>query len=299
MEARADFFVFPAAQPRHMQHFPARTGSEPITAVSFVTLGDVLSITAARTALRGLPAWKEDPRMRLRTIACALVTVMLLALSMGSAAATTAPTRLQTLAQQQTNLLLQFYEGENVSPPKCGQGQGSDGIDGAFLLPVASFTPGDQTVNCMTTAGSVLVDLGGFVITEDNRFPESSWTLLNGQVIPFTRENLELICDDIIDQGFISNPVPATVDGDPITGPDEPLNSGVFTAKVNRHAQIPGGADLYADSIALGHPGRLATVYCGFKAEVRLSLGTHTIMVDYTGIFGGSTVFTYNITVKD
>ena len=78
------------------------------------------------------------------------------------------------------------------------------------------------------------------------------------------------------------------------------LNSGVFTAKVNRHAQIPGGpADLYADSVALGHRGRLATVYCGFKAKVHLRPGTHTIVVDYSPLFGGdSTVFTYNITVK-
>ena len=53
---------------------------------------------------------------------------------------------------------------------------------------------------------------------------------------------------------------------------------------------MPGGADLYADSVALGHPGRLATVYCGFKAEVQLSPGTHTIVVDYTGIFNEDSV---------
>jgi hypothetical protein len=232
--------------------------------------------------------------MRLRTIACALATVTLLALSIGSAAATTTPTHLQKLAQRQTNLLLKFYEGQNVSPPKCGQGQGSHGVHGVFLLPVPSFTPGDQTVNCKIRARSVLVDLGGFVITEDKR---SSWTFKNGEVKPFTRKNLEPICDDIIAQGFLSKPMPATLDGDrPITGPL--LNSGVFTAKVNRHAQIPGDGDLYADSVALGHPGRLATVYCGFKAKVHLRPGTHTILVDYSGIFGGPTEFTYNITVK-
>jgi hypothetical protein len=232
--------------------------------------------------------------MRLRTMACALATAMLLVLSVGSAAATTSTTRLQKLAQEQTNLLLKFYEGQNVSPPTCGQGEGLNGINGVFLLPVPSFTPGNQTLNCNTGVRSVLVDLGGFVITEDNR---SSWTLENGQVIPFTRKNLEPICDDIIAQGFLADPMPATLDGDePITGPL--LNSGVFTAQVNLHAQIPGDGDLYADSVALGHPGRLATVYCGFKAEVQLSPGPHTIVVDYTAIFGGSTVFTYNITVK-
>jgi hypothetical protein len=64
------------------------------------------------------------------------------------------------------------------------QGQGSNGIDGVFLLPVLSFAPGDETLNCKTRARSVLVDLGGFVITEDNRFPESSWTLQNGKTVP-------------------------------------------------------------------------------------------------------------------
>ena len=52
--------------------------------------------------------------MRLRTIACALAIAMLLVLSVGSAAATTSTTRLQKLAQEQTNLLLKFYEGQNV-----------------------------------------------------------------------------------------------------------------------------------------------------------------------------------------
>jgi hypothetical protein len=241
--------------------------------------------------------------MRLRTIACALTTVILLALSAGSAAATTAPTHLQKLAQQQTNLALKFYEGQNVSPPKCGQGQGSNGIDGVFLLPVPLFTPGDQTLNCKTRARSVLVDLGGFVITEDPRFPDSFYEL-NGQKVPFTRENLESICDDIIAQGSLGTPTPAKLDGHPlISGPGpEPINSGVFTARVNRHAQIPQAGragDLYADSVDLGHPGRLATVYCGFKAKVNLRPGTHTIVVDYSALFGGaSTVFTYNITVK-
>jgi hypothetical protein len=237
--------------------------------------------------------------MRLRTIACALMTAMLLTLSIGSAAATTAPRHLKELAQKQTNLALKFYEGQNVSPPKCGQGQGFNGIDGVFLLPVPLFTPGDQTLNCKTRARSVLVDLGGLIITEDPRFPDSYYEL-NGQKIPFTRENLEPICDDL--RGGLTAAGPSTLDGDPISAPRKPLNSGVFTAKVNRHAQIPGlgrAGDLYADSKDLGHPGRLATVYCGFKAIVHLRPGTHTIVVDYSGLFNGtSTVFTYNIKVK-
>ena len=240
--------------------------------------------------------------MRFRTIVCALMTATLLAFSTGSAPAKTAPTSLERLAQQQTNLLLKFYQGQNVSPPKCGQGQGSDGIDGVLLLPVVSFAPGNRTINCKTSARSVLIDLGGFAITEDNRFPASSYPL-EGQDVPFSRANLEPICDDFIAHDFFSDPipipVPATLDGRSITG--RVLNSGVFTARVNRHAQTPGpeGVDLYADSVALGHPGRLGTVFCGSKAKVHLRPGTHKIVVDYSELFDGlSTKFTYKITVR-
>ena len=179
--------------------------------------------------------------MRWRTIACALTTAMLLALSIGSAAATTAPTNLNELAQQQTNLALKFYEGQNVSPPKCGQGQGLNGIDGVFLLPVPLFTPGDQTINCKTSARLVLLDLGGFVITEDNRYPASACPV-DGQQKPCTRENLEPSCDDIIAQDFFGIPLPvkATLDHEKLITTKEPINSGVFTARVNRHAQVPG-----------------------------------------------------------
>jgi hypothetical protein len=235
--------------------------------------------------------------MRFRTVASVLTTALLLTWSMGSAAATSATPAVKQLAQQQTNLLLKYYQGQNVSPPSCGQGQESDGVHGVFLLPVLSFAPGDQMLDCRTSARAVLVDLGGFVITEDNRFPESSYPL-GGQQVPFSRENLAPICDDVIAQGFLGDPAPATLDGaTAITGPA--LDSGVFTARVNRRAQIPAGADLYADSVALDHPGRLATVFCGFKAKVFLRPGAHTIVVDYSALFGGtSTVFTYNIDVK-
>jgi hypothetical protein len=203
---------------------------------------------------------------------------------------------LEKLAQQQTSLLLKHYVGVNVSPQKCGQGQGSAGVDGVFLLPVASYGPGDRAIDCKTTARSVLVDLGGFTITEDNRFPASSW-FLNGQDVAFTPDTLGPICEDLFTQGVIAGPMPATLDGGrSITG--QRVNSGVFTARVNRHAQIPGDADLYADSVALGHPGRLATLFCGFKAVVHLPPGTHTIVVDYSTLFGASTLFTYDITVR-
>lgn len=230
-------------------------------------------------------------------MAATAVAGTLLAWSMGSAVASTTTTPLRVLAQQQTNLLLKYYEGQNVSPSRCGQGQGSDGVDGVFLLPVLSFSPGDQSLSCTTSVRSVLVDLGGAVITEDHRFPQSSYPL-NGQDVPFTPENLAPICDDALAQGYIAGPMPATLDGgSSITAPA--LDSGVFTARVSRHAVVPGGVDLYADSVSLGHPGQLATVFCGFKSLVSLTPGFHTIVVDYSALFGGtSTVFTFRITVK-
>src|SRR4051794_5437258 len=207
---------------------------------------------------------------------------------------------LAKLAQQQTNLLLKFYTGQNVSPSRCGRGQSSNGVDGVFLLPTLSFAGGDRTIDCRTSARSVLLDLGGFTVNEDARFPASSYPFSdNGPVVPFTRQNLEPICDDLIADRTFSVPAVAKLDGaTQVTG--TVLDSGVFTAKVNRHAQMPGGADLYADSVALGHPGRLGTVFCGVKAIVHLSPGTHTLVLDYGKFPDGitPTVFTYKITVK-
>src|SRR3954452_17629908 len=101
-------------------------------------------------------------------------------------------TDLANLAQRQTDLLQKFFKGQNVSPSKCGQGQSSGGVDGVFLLPTLSFGPGSQTITCTITARSVLLDMGGFTVSEDNMFPDSFYTFTpDGPPVPFTRENLE------------------------------------------------------------------------------------------------------------
>jgi len=216
------------------------------------------------------------------------------------AGSSSSATNLARLAQPQTNLLLKFYQGQNVSPLPCGRGQDGDGVDGVFLLPVLAFTAGDRELHCTTRARSVLVDLGGFVITADDRFPASSYPL-NGHDVPFTPGNLEPICDDLIAHRAFNPPATGILDGHQhIKG--KVLDSGVFTAEVNRLAQVPGGADLFADSVDLGHPGHLATVFCGTKAIVHLSPGEHTIVVDYGFPDGSttlSTVFTYHLTLTD
>jgi hypothetical protein len=241
-------------------------------------------------------------RAAVAAVGClAAVALMQTASAEPQARSSSSTTDLANLAQRQTDLLQKFFKGQHVSPSKCGQGQSSQGIDGVFLLPTLSFSPGDRTVTCAINARSVLLDMGGFTITEDDRFDQGSFYLFtpDGPRVPFTRANLEPICDDLISDQTFSALATATLDGDsPITG--AVLDSGVFSSRVNRHAVVPGGADLYADSVALGHPGRLGTVFCGAKAKVDLSPGRHTIVLDYGTFAGGppSTVLTYHITVK-
>src|SRR3954451_3327527 len=84
-----------------------------------------------------------------------------------------------------------------------------------------------------------LVDMGGFTVSEDNRFPDSFYTFTpDGPPVPFTRDNLEPICDDLISDGVFTSLASATLDGTTITG--TVLDSGVFSSRVNRHAVIPG-----------------------------------------------------------
>ena len=52
-----------------------------------------------------------------------------------------------------------------------------------------------------------------------------------------------------------------------------------------------------------GHPGVLASTFCGWKAVLTLTRGTHVILVDHTALFGEptsstSTRFRYDITVS-
>jgi len=60
---------------------------------------------------------------------------------------------------------------------------------------------------------------------------------------------------------------------------------------------IPPSGQFWQDSVDLGHPGKLAASYCGWKAEVPLRQGRHVIRVDLTDVAGAPTHFTYNITV--
>ena len=210
-------------------------------------------------------------------------------LSTGVASASTGPVRLQRLAQQQTKLLFKELTAPNqiASPATCNEGQRPDGIAGVFMLPTLSFGSGDATFTCHVTTRRVLVDLGGDVATEDDR--DDTYTTADGQVLLFTRRNLEAICADAL--RFFPSPAPATVDSTSVGGTQ--VSTPAFEVAVNPNAPAP----YWQDSLALGHPGRLAASYCGWKSTIRLTTGRHVIQVDLSGVTGAPTHFTYDITV--
>lgn len=240
--------------------------------------------------------------MRSRAAAAFAVLMAMLMLTSGTAGAATGPPRMQRLAEEQTQLLMRHlnkpFGEQTASPRRCNQGQDEEGTRGTFLLPTLSFGSGNATFYCEVETRTVLVDLGGAVAMEDARFDdpdEPSFYDFPGEGrIEFTRANLERICDDVLATFFRERgPAPATVDGRPLTG-ETAVSTAVFTSRVRPGATVP-----YQDSVDLGHPGRLATAYCGWKALVPLSEGEHVITVDLSTLTGKPTVFTYKIDVDD
>lgn len=240
-------------------------------------------------------------RLRNAIIVCTVTALVaaLVTVSPGAADAATGPVRLQRLAAAQTKLLLGHLKTplgvQTASPNRCNEGQDEDGTHGTFLLPTLAGGSGNLTFNCHVEARAVLVDLGGAFATEDDRAKDpvdpSLWTTASGEVLAFTKANLEPICDDILPRFFLA-PAGATVDGGPLPGAT-PVSTAPFTSRIRRTT-----GQLYQDSVDLRHPGKLATTYCGWKARVSLAPGHHVITVDLSKVAGSATVFTYNITVE-
>lgn len=226
--------------------------------------------------------------MRSRLIA---VTAIALALALPAiSGASTGPKRLQVLAAAQTIYLFEHLRGEQVaSPANCGEGQPARGFLGWYLLPTLSFTPGDAHFNCRITARKVVLDLGGAVATEDSS--DVPWIFEDGTELLFRRGNLERICDEVQPR-FVPEPAVATLDGRPIAG------TAVTTPEFPVHVQRTAPLTFWADSVALGHPGILASTFCGWKAEVPLTRGKHVIAVDQSALTGTPTHFRYDITVR-
>jgi hypothetical protein len=234
--------------------------------------------------------------MKIRALLATLVALAALILQLVAipqAQAASGPKRLQRLAADQTQLLFRFYNGQpqTASPPTCSQRQGDRRRHGVLLLPTLSFGSGDAIFTCKTNARAVLLDLAGATVSEDNR--GDTWTLADGEILDFARENLPRICDDVL---RVIPAASATLDDVAIT--PTPVVTRNFIVKVNPGADNTPGSPLYQDSIDLGHPGRLAACYSGYKALVPISPGHHVIHVDLSAIVGAPTEFTYDLTVK-
>jgi hypothetical protein len=230
--------------------------------------------------------------MRCRLIATAAI-VLALCLP-GAAGASSGPKRVQALAAAQTVYLFAHLTGvQSASPRVCGAGQPSSGFLGFFLLPTLSFSPGDQTFHCRITTRTVVLDLSGSTVTEDANV-DAPYVFEDGTELLFLPRNLERICDDVGPR-FFPEPSPATLDGKPITG--TAVTTRPFLVPIHRTAPLT----FWEDSVKRGHPGVLASTFCGWKAELRLTRGKHVILVDHTHLFEESdppTRFRYDITVR-
>lgn len=215
------------------------------------------------------------------------VAAVLIALAGAPADAAVGPGRLQRLAQAQTAQLLNTYvAGQLVSPAGC-QNPRQLIRHGVTLLPTLSFAIGDATVTCRLESRRVLLDLGSAVATEDAT--GNTYTTTDGRELTFARRNLEAICDDLLP--FLPSGA-ATLDGKPIT-----TGVAVSTAPVVARGVGPEAGQFHADSVALGHPGRLAASSCGWKAELELRPGYHEIVVDLSAPAGAPTTLTYRLWV--
>jgi hypothetical protein len=229
--------------------------------------------------------------MKLRSSLAVVCTAVLAGVGAGAAGAATGPRLFQLRAEEQTRLLFAQLRSPTqvASPATCDAGQRPWGTDGVFILPTLdSSAPGDLAFTCHVAVRRVLLDLGGGIATEDAR--GDTYTTADGQVLLFTRQNLEAICDDVL--RFFPTPAPATLDSVAIGGTQ--VSTRAFEVPI--HPTAPG--TFWQDSIAVGHPGRLAASYCGWKTVLTLSPGEHVIAVDLSGVASGPTHFTYDIDVS-
>ena len=212
----------------------------------------------------------------------------------GTAGASSGPRRVQALAAAQAVHFFAHLKGvQSASPAVCGEGQPSSGFFGYFLLPTLSFSPGDQNFQCHITTRSVVLDLSGATVTEDANV-DVPYEFEDGTKLLFLPRNLERICDDVGPR-FFAEPSPATLDGKPIAG--TAVTTPPFPVPIHRSAPLT----FWEDSVKLGHPGVLASTFCGWKAVLTLTRGQHVIQVDHSDVFPApnpSTEFRYDITVS-
>ena len=194
---------------------------------------------------------KKVPIMRSRTAAIAAAVTALVALQPGAAEAATGPKPLQRLAAAQTQLLLSHLKaplGEQiVSPWRCNEGQSEKGTNGTFLLPTSGGAAGKVSVTCnWVKAHHVLVDLGGFVVTEDKRFKQGSFS--RAQRPEAAVHEGEPRTDLRRRPALCAQARTRTSDGRKLTGATR-VSTAPFTSRVKPVTKL-----LYQDSVDLGHP---------------------------------------------
>jgi hypothetical protein len=228
--------------------------------------------------------------MRMRLLAATAAAIVTVIGSIPVAQADPSAAMLQRLTVAQTQLLFRYYHGQPqvASPPSC-RGSASEESEDVFLLPTLSFGSGNARFHCRTDR-AVLVQMNGFAVSEDAR--TDTWTLADGEVLRFTRANLQRICHDVV---RILTPAPATLDGHPVRGTQVITRN--FTVRVNRDADSPG-SPFYTDSVQVGHPGRLTACVVAYTALLRLSPGHHLLRVDLSKYTAAPTVFTYDLDVE-
>jgi hypothetical protein len=230
--------------------------------------------------------------MMLRRIPTFLAVLLAALITLAApAAATPSPSGkglLRSLAAGQNQQLFRYYYGrpQVASPQDCDAARSRNHVE---FLPSLSFGAGSADFTCHLSARKVVVDLGGLIATEDAR--GDTYTLSDGEELTYTEANLERICADAV--RYLSAPAPATLDGSPVTG--SLVVTRVFEVPVNPAANNPPDAPYYQDSVDLGHPGRLAACYVGYKALLYLSPGEHTLSVDLSDYVGPGSTFTYTL----
>ncbi len=228
--------------------------------------------------------------MRIVSPLAAAVTIGVLSLGAAApAAAAVGPRRYQSLATAQTQQLMSHLTtpfAQQSSPASCDRAATTGGV---LLLPVLAGLAGNRTFRCVTRARAALVDLGGFVCTEDND-PDDVYTTAAGAVLRFSSGNLEAICQDVI---RLVTPAPLTVDGCPAREDPVAVGTHEFTSRVRRST-----GSYWDASVALGHPGALRSAFGGYKQLVRLGVGRHTVATDLSSITGAPTVLTFVIDVR-
>ena len=171
-------------------------------------------------------------------------------------------------------------------PSNCQVGQNNL----VHFLPVPYGLDHDVTIECSVARNApLLLDAGGWLVYEDP--PECPGA--------FNKNDLKFFAAELaFGSGFGPTAVQssAQLDGRPL--PLTKLNVGPFDLSIG-----PGGPDecyqAYYNSVHLGHPGRLAHGYGGYKALVPgLTRGRHTV-VSRIGFGGGAQhTVTYVITSR-